>query len=224
MIIPIDKIKGGYLKAWEKTKELKTLITFLVITNIVFLFFGQWMIATGVSGAVEYKNEFLKKLPEMGYLKPLTGPLAPYLPLKIAYTFLFNLTVGAFLSTTVPGIIFFLPYIITVLRAWVVGVIFYGVTTTPLHLIVFYGTLVLEFGGYVFSSAAGINIGLAILNPAWKGKETRLLSLKSAVNDAALLFVIAATLLFLGAVWEMSWLHFFGVHAEKLLISDISLG
>ena len=218
------KVKEIYFQAWQKTKELKTLITFLVITNIVFLFFGQWMIATGGSGAVEYKNEFFKKLPELGYLKPLTGSLAPYLSLKIAYTFLFNLTIGAFLSTTVPGIIFFLPYIITVLRAWVVGVIFYGVTTTPMHFVVFYGTFILEFGGYVFSSAAGINIGLAILNPAWKGKETRLLSFKSAVNDAALLFVIAATLLFLGAVWEMSWLHFFGVHAEKLLISDISLG
>lgn len=220
----MGKIKEVYLKAWQKTKELRTLITFLIITNIVFLLFGQWMIATGVSGAVEYKNEFLKKLPEMGYLKPLAGPLAPYLSLKIAYTFLFNLTVGAFLSTTIPGIIFFLPYIITVLRAWVVGVIFYGATTSTLHLLVFYGTFVLEFGGYVFSSAAGINIGLAILNPAWKGKETRLIALKAAINDAALLFVIAATLLFLGAVWEMSWLHLFGVHAEKLLLSDISLG
>lgn len=218
------RIKDMYAKAWEKTKELKTLITFLVITNIVFLFFGQWMIATGVSGAVEYKNEFLKKLPEMGYLKPLTGSLAPYLPLKIAYTFLFNLTVGAFLSTTIPGIIFFLPYVITVLRAWVVGVMFYGVNTTPLHLVVFYGTLVLEFGGYVFSSAAGINIGLAILNPAWKGKETRSEAFKTAIADMKLLFLLAATLLFLGAVWEMSWLHFFGVHAEKLLLSDISLG
>ena len=220
----LSKIKDVYVQAWQKTKELKTLIIFLIITNIVFLLFGQWMIAQGVPGAVEFKNEFLKQLPEMGYLKPLTGPLAPYLPLKIAYTFLFNLTVGALLSTTIPGIIFFFPYIVTVFRAWVVGVIFYGTTTTPLHFVVFYGTFILEFGGYVFSSAAGMNIGLAILNPAWKGKETRLLSFKSAVNDAALLFVLSATLLLLGAVWEMSWLHFFGLHAEKLLLSYISLG
>lgn len=219
MMITMKKIKEVYIKAWEKTKELKTLITFLIITNIIFLLFGQWMVAHGVAGAVEFKKEFLKQLPEMGYLKPLAGPLAPYLPLKIAYTFLFNLMVGALASTTIPGIIFFLPYLITVFRAWVVGVIFYGITTTPLHFVIFYGTLVLEFGGYVFSSAAGMNIGLAILNPAWKGKETRLLSFKSAVSDAVLLFVFAATLLFLGAVWEMSWLHFFGLHAEKLLLS-----
>ena len=213
------KIKDVYVKAWQKTKEFKTLITFLIITNIVFLLFGQWMIATDVPGAVEFKKEFLKQLPEMGYLKPLVGPLAPYLSLKIAYTFLFNLTVGAFLSTTIPGIIFFLPYLIAVFRAWVIGVIFYNTTPTTLHFVIFYGTFILEFGGYVFSSAAGINIGLSILNPAWKGKETRREAFKAAINDAKLLFVIVATLLFLGAVWEMSWLHFFGLHAEELLLS-----
>src|SRR3990172_4188985 len=104
------KIKDVYVKAWEKTKELKTLTIFLIVTNIVFLFFGQWMIANGIPGVVELKKEFLKQLPEMGYLKPLSGPLAPYLSLKIAYTFLFNLIFGALLSTTAPGIIFFFPY------------------------------------------------------------------------------------------------------------------
>lgn len=210
-------IKDGYRKAWEKTKEMKTLITFLIITNIVFLLFGQWMIATGVPGAVEFKKEFLKQLPEMGYLKPIAGPLAPYLPLKIAYTFSFNLIFGAFLETTLPGVVFFLPYLITVFRAWVVGVIFYGTAPTSLHSAIFYGTFVLEFGGYVFSSAAGINIGLAIVNPAWKHKETRLEAFKAALEDAKLLFIFAATLLFIGAVWEMGWLHFFGLHAEKFL-------
>lgn len=210
-------LKNLYLQAWQKTKELKSLIIFLIITNIVFLFFGQWMIAQGIPGVVEFKKEALKQLADVGYLKPLTGPLTPYLPLKIAYTFLFNLIFGAFLETTAPGIVFFVPYLITVFRAWVVGVIFYGTTPTLLHLLVFYGTFILEFGGYVFSSAAGINIGLSILNPAWKGKETRAEALKTAMTDMKLLFVMAATLLFLGAVWEMGWLHLFGVYAEKLI-------
>lgn len=211
----LSKIKDTYLKAWQKTKELKTLITFLIITNIIFLFFGQWMIAKGIPGVVELKKEILKELPEMGYLKPLTGPLAPYLSLKILYTFGFNLIVGAFLSTTLPGIIFFLPYVITVFRTWIVGVIFYGTMPTNLHMAIFYGTFILEFGGYVFSSAAGINIGLSLLNPAWKAKETRIEAVKIAVEDARLLFVFVATLLFLGAVWEMTWLHFFGVPLIK---------
>lgn len=151
----------------------------------------------------------------MGYLKPLTGPLAPYLSLKILYTFGFNLIVGAFLSTTLPGIIFFLPYLITVFRAWIVGVLFYGTMPTSLHMALFYGTFILEFGGYVFSSAAGINIGLSLLNPAWKAKETRIEAVKTAIEDAKLLFVFVATFLFLGAVWEMTWLHFFGVPLIK---------
>ncbi|HBR17682.1 MAG: hypothetical protein A3G39_02465 [Deltaproteobacteria bacterium RIFCSPLOWO2_12_FULL_43_16] len=208
------KIKELYRQAWQKTKELKSLIIFLIITNIVFLFFGQWMVANGVPGAVELKAEVLKELPDMGYLKPLTGPLAPYLSLKITYTFFFNLIFGAFLSTTVPGIIFFLPYLIAVFRAWVVGVIFYGTMPTNMHAVVFYGTFILEFGGYVFSSAAGINIGLSLLNPLWKGKKTRLEALKAAIEDAKLLFVLVATLLLLGAIWEMGWLHYFGVYPD----------
>ncbi|MBI5328123.1 MAG: hypothetical protein HZB80_07520 [Deltaproteobacteria bacterium] len=218
----MTKIKDAYANAWQKTKELKTLITFLIITNIVFLFFGQWMIANGIPVAVELKKEFLKQLPEMGYLKPLSDPLAPYLSLKIGYTFLFNLIFGALLSTTAPGIIFFLPYIIAVFRAWTIGVIFYGTTPTPLHSVIFYGTFILEFGGYVFSSAAGINIGLSLLNPTWKGKETRLEAFKAAAKDAAMLFIVTATLLFLGAVWEMSWLHFFGLHAENFISLESS--
>ena len=208
-------IKELYLKAWEKTKEMKTLITFLIITNIVFLIFGQWMIALGIPGVVELKKEILKELPEVGYLKPLTGPLAPYLLLKILYTFGFNLIVGAFLSTTLPGIIFFLPYLITVFRAWIVGVIFYGIMPTSLHMALFYGTFILEFGGYVFSAAAGINIGLSLLNPAWKAKETRIEAVKTAIEDTKLLFVFVATFLLLGAIWEMTWLHFFGVPLIK---------
>jgi len=216
----MEWVKEIYSKAWEKTKELKTLTIFLIVTNIVFLFFGQWMIANGVPGVVEFKKEFFKQLPEMGYLKPLTGILAPYLILKIAYTFLFNLIFGAFLSTTIPGIIFFLPYLITVLRAWVVGVIFYGTMPTILHWVIFYGTFILEFGGYVFSSVAGINIGLSILNPSWKGKETRAAAFKTAVGDALLLLVFTATFLLLGAVWEMCWLHFLGLQVDRFILPD----
>lgn len=213
----MKNIKDIYFAAWQKTKELKSLIVFLIITNIVFLVFGQWMIAQGVPGVVEFKKEVLKQLSEMDFLKPLAGPLAPYLSLKIAYTFLFNLSFGAFLETTVPGIIFFLPYLITVFRAWSVGVIFYGTMPTTPHVAVFYGTFILEFGAYVFSAAAGMNIGLALLNPAWKGKETRIEAFKAAITDMKLLFVVVATLLFLGAIWEMGWLHFFGMDAEKFI-------
>ena len=49
-------VKEIYSKAWEKTKELKTLTIFLIVTNIVFLFFGQWMIANGIPGVVELKR------------------------------------------------------------------------------------------------------------------------------------------------------------------------
>jgi len=203
----MTEIKGAYRKAFSTMRIYRNLITFLLITNVVFFLFGQWMIAKGMPGVVEFRTEVMKNIPDLLYLKPLSGALAPSLILKIIYTFIFNLLVGAFLTTTLPGVVFFLPYVISVMRAWSIGVIFYGLTSHPLLEIAFYGTFILEFGAYVLSAAAGIDIGLALLNPARKGVESRREAFRISTRSAYSLYLLVATLLLVGAVWEMGWLH-----------------
>ncbi len=211
----MEKLKTIYKTAWQKAMEFQGLLLVLILLNLLFIILGQWMVMQDVPEILELRKEILKSIPLLPYLQPLLGPLAPYLLLKILYTFFFNLIFGAFLSTTIPGLIFFLPFFITIGRALYVGVIFYGITSSIIFKILFIGTFILEFGGYIFSTLAGINIGLSLAFPKqWKKKEKSIDAFKEAINDMKWFYVLAATLLLLGAIWEMGWMHYIG--AENL--------
>lgn len=196
-------------------REYSFWVWFLVILNLTFLIIGSSMIKAGIPWVIEQRETYLKEIPTLPYLKPLVGPLSPYLSLKIIYTFLFNLIFGAFLSTTLPGVVFFLPILINIYRAWFVGVVFYGFTSSTVGGIVFLLTLLFEFGGYVFSSVAGIVIGLSLLFPKRYGRD-RKEALKVATKEAAYIYVMVVILLFLGAVWEMTTIHFLTMDGRGL--------
>ncbi len=202
----------------DAARRLKNLILLFALAQVVFLVFGHYMVATGHEGALFLRSEQLKYIQELGYLKPITGVLAGSLILKIFYTFIFNLIAGAFVSTTVTGVIFFIPYLVAVWRSFIIGLLFYGFDLSPLMTTVFYGTFLLEFGAYALSSAVGADIGLAIIWPERKGNFTRKQAVKESIRNGLNLYVLVIMLLFLGAVWEMSMLHYFGplVNAEAL--------
>jgi len=194
----------------EAARRRKSLLLFFVTTHIVFLAFGQWMVARKVPGVMYLRTEQLKEIQTLPYLQPLTGLLAESLPLKILYTFFFNLIFGAFLSTTIMGFIFFMPYMIAVWRGFIIGVLVYGTNTTPAMIAVFYGTFILEFGAYSISSAIGTDVGLSLLFPGRKGTDSRLEALGAALSDGRKLYLIVVLLLLAGAIWEMSWLEYMG--------------
>ncbi|MBI5682109.1 MAG: hypothetical protein HZC45_02910 [Deltaproteobacteria bacterium] len=212
----MHKIREIYETAWHKASEFQGLLLTLVLLNLVFIIIGQRMVMQGVPEIMEIRKEILKYLPSASYLQPLLGPLAPYLPLKILYTFFFNLIFGAFISTTLTGIIFFLPFLVTIGRALYIGILFYGIPASPILKILFIGTFILEFGGYIFSTLAGINIGLSIAFPSqWKKKERTIDALKESIVDMKWCYLFVVTLLFLGAVWEMGWIHYIGIEDFK---------
>ncbi len=191
----------------DTIKRYQSWVWLLILLNISFLAIATTMVRAGIPWVIESRDIYLKEIPKLPYLKPLTGGLSPYLSLKIIYTFLFNLVFGAFLSTTLTGIIFFLPILINIYRAWFVGIVFYGFITSPIAAMVFLLTLLLEFGGYILSSVAGIVIGLAILFPDRYGTKGRLSALRKAIEEAGLIYIMVIILLFIGAVWEMSIIH-----------------
>jgi len=129
----------------------------------------------------------------------------------ILITFLVNLAIGAFLTTTLPGV---LPVIgafgviaTTLVRGFTIGVTYPEVLgSSPAAFLLGFGTLILELGAYIFSGAAGINIALAPVFPRKFGVESRWAAFKIAWKDAAKIFVIVVILLALGAVWEMTLL------------------
>lgn len=168
------------------------------------------MVAREVPGVMFLRAEQLKEIQNLPYLRPITGLLAESLPLKILYTFFFNLIFGAFLSTTLMGFIFFVPYIIAVWRGFIIGALVYGTADTPSMIAVFYGTFILEFGAYSISSAIGTDAGLALLFPKLKGTESRWEALRMAVQEGRELYILVILLLFAGAIWEMTWLEYMG--------------
>jgi uncharacterized membrane protein SpoIIM required for sporulation len=202
------RIGEAYRESIETAKRLKHLLIFFAAAHVIFYVFGEWAVAREFPYVMELRNEQLAELRDMAFIKPLTGPLADNLPLKILYTFFFNLIFGAFVSTTLTGVfLFFLPYVIAVWRGFIIGVLFHGIDSSSAHL-VFYGTFILEFGAYTFSSVAGTDMGLSVLFPGRKGAESRREALMRAWLDAKKLYLFVIVLLAVGAIWEMSLLHY----------------
>lgn len=198
-----------YRESLEVARRMRNILLFFAAAHVIFLVFGEWTVAREFPYVMDLREDQLRELREMVFLKPLSGPLAGNLPLMIAYTFFFNLVVGAFLSTTVVGgLLFFMPYVIAVWRGFIVGVLFHGIDGSPAVPVIFYGTFLLEFGAYTFSSVAGTDIGLSILMPSRKGADTRMEAFRRAWRDARKLYFFVILFLALGAVWEMGLLHY----------------
>lgn len=217
----LKKLKNLLDESIEVARRRKNLIIFFAAAHVVFLLLGQWMVSNGSPGALLLREEQMKMVQDLPFLKPLTGMLADSLVLKIAYTFFFNLIFGAFFSTTLMGFVFFLPYVIAVWRSFIIGVIVAGLDISPFKFIIFYGTFILEFGAYCLSSVAGTEIGLSLIWPSRKGTTSRKEAFSICLYEGKRLYILIIIILFLAAIWEMGWLHYYGpffTHTDTLNI------
>lgn len=131
------------------------------------------------------------------------------LALAILITFTYNLVAGAFLTTTLVGVVPLLgivaPAITSLFRGFLIGLAYYLVlNASPGAAVVGIGTAILELGAYVFSAAAGTNIALSIFFPGRHNTTSRMVAFKEAWKEVGRFFVIVVILLALGAVWEMT--------------------
>lgn len=191
---------------------MKTLLVLVALLYVCSYLVGWYLISVKSPIAVEtvqgVSQTVLTEEPFTSVIQSLRGG---ELVKAILVTFLLNLTGGAFLTTTLPGV---LPLIgalgaiaITLLRGFVIGVTYPEVlAASPVGFALGLGTMILELGAYVFSGAAGINISLAPILPGRYGVESRLTAFKMAWKDAARIYVIVAILLALGAIWEIGGL------------------
>lgn len=181
------------------------------------------MIHSQTPFAIELSELITENISTNPIFAPLIGALeSKNLAFAIAYTFLINLSSGAFLSTTLPGVIpllgAILSIVVTGLRGFMIGALFtYATVSDPVSTgigwrILAAGTAILELGAYVFSAVAGINISLSTI--IWTDKypskyhvESRWIAFKEAWKDAGRLYVIVIILLALGAVWEMTGIY-----------------
>jgi len=212
-------ILGILSQAVEATRKMKAPLVFVTLLYLASYLTGWYLISIKSPIAIEtargVSESVLTEKPFTTILQSLRGG---ELANAILVTFLLNLIVGAFLSTTLPGVIplvgALVPVGVTVLRGFAVGVTYPEVlASSTVGFVLGFGTMVLELGAYVFSSAAGIHVALAPIMPRRCGAQSRRAAFKMALKDAARVYVIVVILLALGAVWEMTLLFLALLHA-----------
>jgi len=191
---------------------MKVLVVLVALLYIGSYLAGWYLISVKSPIAVEtsrgLQESVLTQQPFTSILQSLQGG---ELLKAILVTFLVNLTTGAFLTTTLPGIVPLIGSLgtiaVTLLRGFVVGITYPEVlSSSPSAFALGLGTMILELGAYVFSGAAGINIAVAPILPRRYGTQSRWMAFKMAWKDAAKIYLIVVILLALGAVWEMTGL------------------
>ncbi len=199
-------------EAAQAARRMKMLFILVALLYVGSYLAGWYLVSIKSPIAVEtsrgLQESVLTQQPFTAILQSLQGG---ELVKAILVTFLVNLTSGALLTTTLPGIV---PLIgsmgtiaVTLLRGFVIGIAYPEVLSSSfMGFALGFGTLILELGAYVFSGAAGINIALAPILPRRYGVQSRWAAFKMAWNDAARIYVIVVILLALGAAWEMTGL------------------
>lgn len=204
---------GGILaRSLEASKRVRKLLLFVAALYTGSFLAGYWMIHTRAPLAIELRESMMQAVateqPFTIVLEALTGG---QLTLAILLTFTINLVAGAFLYTTLPGVVPLLGGLgtvaITIWRGFVIGITYYELFNVSAAVtVVAVGTLILELGGYVFSGAAGINISLSSIFPRRYQVDNRWKAFQKAWKDAGRVYVLVAVLLILGALWEIGGL------------------
>jgi uncharacterized membrane protein SpoIIM required for sporulation len=194
----------------QAEKKMRLLVLFLALLYVVSYLTGWYLISIKSPVAVEtvqaISGSVLTETPFTIIIESLQGG---QLVQAIMVTFLLNLISGAFLTTTLPGIIPLVGALgtiaVTLMRGFVIGVVYPEVLASSVAgFVLGVGTMILELGAYVFSGAAGIHIALAPIMPSRYGVQSRWAAFKIAWKDAARIYVIVVILLALGAIWEMT--------------------
>lgn len=196
----------------EASFRMKTPIILLTVLYLVSFLAGYVSVHYQLIFALELRDMTAQTVLRDPLLMTVLGALrAGDLTQAILVTLIVNLIIGAFISTTLPGVVPIIGILLilhtTVYRGGILGIVYYGVLASSVsQMLVGLGTLILELGGYVFSGAAGINIGLALIFPKRYSVESRWTAFLEAWKDALRIYTVVLTLLVLGSVWEMTGL------------------
>jgi len=122
----------------------------------------------------------------------------------IFLTFVYNLLVGSFLTTTLTGLILFLSPIIAFGRGFFIGFVFSGSFSLSLaYFLVLILTMIFEFAAYILSTSYGFSLGLSLFYPDYFGEKTSKKAFLKVLKDFYLFYLPITILLLVGAIWEI---------------------
>ncbi len=186
--------------AVEAVYDVRWLAAVMLGVHLFFLLLGYTAASLRLEWAIVMREEFMNSLRGYVPLQSVAAHLREGSLLEaVVITFVHNLGWGAFLSTTLTGVLLFLPALVSSFRALYVGLVFYGNVSSPGHLLVISGTVLLEFGAYSISAALGTALGIELVR---RGDVRR------ALHRIARGYAVVALLLLLGAAWEIAGIYF----------------
>lgn len=204
----MQRITGILHQSLETAKKMRKLLFIVAAIYVVSFLAGYVMIYARLPFAVAFSEAVIKSILGRSVLSPIIEALkSGNLALAVASTFLVNLLLAAFATTTLPGLIPFVGGLgsagMSALRGLVVGMTYYYAFGVSMgYTVVALGTAFLELGAYVFSATAGINISLSSVFPKRYQTQSGWVAFKESWKDAARIYVIVIVLLALGAIWE----------------------
>jgi hypothetical protein len=197
-------------QAIQAAERMRILLLFVALLYVGSYLAGWYLISISSPVAVETAQAISGSvLTETPYTTIIQSLQRGELVQAVLITFLLNLASGAFLTTTLPGIIPLVGALgtitITLFRGFIIGVTYPEIlASSAVGFALGLGTMILELGAYVFSGAAGIYITLSPVMPRRYGVQSRWTAFKIAWKDTARIYVIVVILLALGAIWEMT--------------------
>ena len=197
-----------FKNSFQVLKRIKPIILIVFILTLISLGVGFYLSQSDSSIILSVKNNFLSEIKKA---KPIQDILRAIMENNILYaifyTAIYNTIFGAFLSTTLLGIIFPIPVIVMVERGLFVGLLYGDIQGNYLYYLLMFGTIVFEFGAYVLSSSLGINIGLSIFWPKRFHTNSRWQAFKIAWLEAFQALPLIVVILFISAIWEIGGLY-----------------
>ncbi len=198
--------KGRLLlqQSFKALKETRKLILITASLYLVSFLIGYFLVHFKIPFALEARTKLNERLiNEFPFNQIIKAMLEREFLKAVIYTFLNNLIIGAFISTTLLGVIFFLPILVTISRGVFLGISFYGLFENFTINILILVTFILEIGAYCISTAAGIKLGLSFIKPSIYNTSNRLRAFKLALKEISYLYLLVIILLLLGAFWEI---------------------
>jgi len=190
-------------------RKVRGLIFVNIFITILTLTVGFYLSSLDNAVINEFKDKLLVEIQSALPLEEIYGLIAKNNIIgAIAITFGINLASGAFLSTTLTGIIFPLPALVMAERGIFIGLLFESEKGNLAYYILLIGTFILEFGAYVLSASAGINIGLSFFNPKRYKVKNAWQAFINSLKEAIQIYLWVIILLGLGAVWEICGISF----------------
>jgi len=190
-------------------RRIKYIIFTVIFLTLISLLVGFYYSNSQIGWIVDLKKMILEQLENFSALETISVYLQDGKVLQaILYTFGFNFVSGSFFATVLTGIFVPLPLFVMIERGIMIGLLYGDTTGSTWYYIIFYGTLILEFGAYVLSTSAGVNIGLSYLFPKRFGTKNRIEAFGKSWIEAGKVMMMVAIVLFIAAVWEIGGLYF----------------